>query len=256
MFAGRIRLLVRYDGTGFSGSQIQPGKRTVQGTLKAELERITGHPVQLIMASRTDSGVHADGNVCACDARLPFPVQRLAAVLNRQLPPDLEIRQAEAAPAGFHPRFDAVSRTYVYRIFRSSDVPVDRRRYVWACSGDWDEQSVADCLALLPGMHAFQRFAAGSLPPERALCRVYSATAMQCGLEQAWEFTANRFLRSMVCRIAGALAAVGLRRLSCSDFRAALDGHASLRFRPAPPRGLVLRNVIYAGESRQYGEEQ
>lgn len=256
MFVGRIRMLVRYDGTDFAGSQIQPGKRTVQGTLKAELERLTGQPAALTFASRTDSGVHADGNVCAFDAELPFAPGRLAGVLNKRLPPDLRVRNSEPAAPDFNPRFEALSRTYVYRLYRSPDVPVDRQRYVWPCPGDWDGAAARSCLRLLPGRRAFHRFAAGTLSPEQAVCSVEEAAEEQSGLEIVWTLTANRFLRSMVCRLVGGIAAVARGRLGQAQFEAALAGTESLLFKPAPPRGLVLRAVSYPGASRESGEEQ
>lgn len=249
-------MLVRYDGTDFAGSQIQPGKRTVQGTLKAELERITAQPVSLTFASRTDSGVHAEGNICAFDATLPFAPGRLPSVLNRRLPPDLHVRHAEETEADFNPRFAALSRTYTYRLYRGPDVPVVHRRYVWPCPGEWDSGLAAACLQLLPGKRAFHRFAAGSMDPAGAICTVYEAREDLAGLDLAWTLTANRFLRSMVCRLVGAIAAVARGKHSLAEFESALHGSQSLLFKPAPPRGLELTSVRYPGEGRGSGEER
>src|SRR5688500_7666169 len=113
----RIRLTVRYDGTDFAGSQAQPGKRTVAGTLKAGLESLLQQPLKLDFASRTDSEVHADGNVCAFNAELPFAVAKLPQLVERYLPADLVVYEATEVDPRFHPRFDAVSRSYAYRIW-------------------------------------------------------------------------------------------------------------------------------------------
>src|SRR5437763_1750435 len=93
----RIRMTVRYDGTDFAGSQIQPGKRTVAGTLKAGLESLLQQEVKLDFASRTDAGVHAEANVCAFDAKLPFAVGKLPLLLGSRLPADLVITVAQRA---------------------------------------------------------------------------------------------------------------------------------------------------------------
>jgi tRNA pseudouridine38-40 synthase len=256
MFEGRIRMVVRYDGTDFSGSQIQPGKRTVQGTLKAELERISGHEVSLVFASRTDSGVHADGNVCACDLRLSFPPARLAQMLNIRLPRDLRVRESRKAEASFNPRFEATSRAYIYRIHRGADVPVDKLRFVCPHSGEWREAEVASCLEAIRGEHSFNRFAEGSLTSGHSICEVYEAGQRRCDEEIELGFKANRFLRAMVCRLSGALIAVATGRMTATQFRDALDGAETLRFKPAPPRGLVLRQVSYPGESGDASEKK
>src|SRR5512138_2978006 len=106
----RIRMTVRYDGTDFAGSQVQPGRRTVAGTLKTELESYLQQEMHLEFASRTDSGVHAEGNVCAFNAELPLPVARLPLVLNNRLPGDLRVGAAQLVAATFRPRFDATGR--------------------------------------------------------------------------------------------------------------------------------------------------
>src|SRR5215207_6159099 len=103
--AQRIKLLVRYDGTDFAGSQAQPGKRTVAGTLKTGLESLLKQPVKLDFASRTDSGVHADCNVCAFNADLPYEVGKLPQLLLRYLPSDLVVYAANEVAAKWHPRF-------------------------------------------------------------------------------------------------------------------------------------------------------
>lgn len=242
---GRIRFTVRYDGTEFSGSQIQPGQRTVEGTLKEGLESLMGQPVKLLFASRTDSGVHADGNVAAFDGEPQFPVDRLPELLNRQLSADLAIRNAAAVSSDFHPRFDAKSRTYVYRFFRGTDVPVDRRRYCAEHAGVWDVVAVDDALAGLCGEHEFDQYAQLDDDATKTACTVYRARQLELGSEVWIELTANRFLRHMMCRLAGALILVADGVITASQLLAALDGPMDFRLRPAPAKGLTLARVDY-----------
>src|SRR5688572_4705796 len=151
----RIKLLVRYDGTGFAGSQQQPGKRTVAGTLKAGLESLLQQPLKLDFASRTDSGVHADCNVCAINAELPFAVDKLPQLIERYLPCDLVVYSASEVQKDFHPRFDAVTRSYAYRIWTEPCPPVDRMRYVAVLPQQWALRPLGKALNGLRGVHDF-----------------------------------------------------------------------------------------------------
>lgn len=253
----RFALVVAYDGTDFEGSQGQtrPGARTVDGTLKAGLESLLGQAPRLLWASRTDSGVHAEGNVCVFDAELPMPLARLADLLNSGLPEDLRIRSARLVVAGFHPRFDAISRTYRYLLCgEASDIT--RWRYWWEIDDGLHVKAMAEAAQLFLGRHGFAAFAAGSLDPENSICAMtelelnhgYPHTSDNRDLRDTeMMLTANRFLRHMVCRIVGALVAVGQGRLDQADILAALQQQKRLKFKPAPARGLTLVKVSYPG---------
>ncbi len=245
MYTGRIRLTVRYDGTGFAGSQIQPGQRTVAGTLKAGLESLLDQEVHLLFAGRTDSGVHAEGNVCAFDATLPFPVAKLTELLNARLPQDLRISTSLAAGADFHPRFKACARTYEYCVYRASNVPLQRSRYCAEHAGPWDATAVSEAAAALAGQHAFHRFAEGALDPRYAKCTLDPVRICASGVEVRLIFRADRFLRQMIRRIVGALLEVAAGRVSPASFARAVEGELEFQFKPAPPRGLTLLCVEY-----------
>lgn len=245
MYTGRIRLTVRYDGTGFSGSQIQPGRRTVAGTLKAGLESLLQQEVHLLFAGRTDSGVHAEANVCSFDATLPFHVEKLAELLNARLPDDLRVRASSAARADFHPRFEALARTYEYCVHRGPEVPLQRQRYCAAHHGPWDHAAVLKAAAALPGRHAFHCFAAGTLDPGRAMCVLDPVRSSAAGPEVRMYFRADRFLRQMIRRLIGALFEVAAGRVTPASFARAVDGALEFQFKPAPPRGLTLLCVEY-----------
>jgi tRNA pseudouridine38-40 synthase len=241
----RIRFTVRYDGTEFAGSQLQPGFRTVAGTLKNELENLLGTPVHLLFAGRTDTGVHADGNVCTFDGRLKFPAEKLPVILNPHLPEDIVIREAKSVHAGFHPRFDAISRSYVYRFHRTEDVPVDRRRYCTQYRGDWNGDAVREALGYLAGRHAFYAFSKGCDGQADSICTLEPVRITEWQGEQHWWFEANRFLRHMIVRIVGALFSVAAGNLWPEQIRQALENGEQLKFKPAEAKGLTLASVEY-----------
>ena len=241
----RIRATVRYDGTGFSGSQLQPGQRTVAGTLTDCLESLLEQQLHLLWAGRTDAGVHADGNVCAFDAELRFPAGKLAELANAWLPDDLQIRDCAGVAPGFHPRFDAVRRVYRYRIYRGADMPVDRYRYCHHYPGGWDEQVVADTLDRLAGSHSFHNYSLGVADPADALCSLEPVLQEQSGPELSWVFSGNRFLRHMVCRLAGVLLAVAGGQATPGQVAAGLERELDFRYVPAPAKGLTLIRVDY-----------
>jgi tRNA pseudouridine38-40 synthase len=241
----RIKLLVRYDGTGFAGSQVQPGKRTVAGTLKAGLESLLDQPVKLDFASRTDAGVHADCNVAAFDAELKFAAEKLPQLLTRCLPGDLVVYQASVVDDGWHPRFDAVSRSYAYRVWTEQFPPVDRMRYVAGMPQAWQPRPLQGALRSLRGAHDYSAFSASGFAREDSRCTVTEARMEFAGSEVVFRFTANRFLRHMVVRLVGALAKVGSGEQSPAAFSAMLSSGERFQFRPAPAQGLTLVDVEY-----------
>ncbi len=254
----RIRLTARYDGTDFAGSQIQPEKRTVAGTLKAGLESIIGREAAreprrnvagnlglITFASRTDTGVHADGNVCAFDAELPFPTERIAEVIAPKLPADLEIRDAVEVSADFNPRFAALKRSYVYRVYRGNDVPVDRQRYVAMHSACWNTSAVSEALALIEGEHCFLSFCKQRKEAGNGSCTIYRAAQVEREAEVELWFEGNRFLRNMICRIAAALIDVAMGKMTTRQIEHALSCQTDFSSKPAPARGLTLVKIEF-----------
>ena len=246
MTSRRIRLDVSYDGTGFSGSQIQPEARTVAGTLKNGLEELLGQPVHLLFAGRTDAGVHADHNVCSFDAASLFPVEKLAGILNPRLPADLLIRSSREVDKAFHPRFDAVKRTYHYRVYHGTEVPVDRWRYTCQVDGVWDGELVRNGLETFLGRHDFSNFSRAGDDQDGAICDISRAELnMLSPGETVIVLTANRFLRNMICRIVGSLLDLNAGLVSLDQIRESLDGELAFKPKPAPPQGLTLMKVDY-----------
>lgn len=254
----RLRVTLEYDGTAFLGFQRQASGRTVQAVLEAALARYTPAPA-LLAAGRTDTGVHACGQVVHFDYAGRVPLEKLAAVVNGQLPGDVAIRDCREVGPTFHARYSALARTYRYQFIRSAERSPLRERYAWRLAGDLDLAAMATAVGLLPGLHSFRRF--GSIPGsleqrQRSQARrgwqrtVYTATLEQEADRLGFRIEANAFLTHMVRAIVGALVAVGRGRLPVAQFAAALqdDGSDQALAPIAPAHGLCLCRVRYLNE--------
>jgi tRNA pseudouridine38-40 synthase len=277
------QLTLEYDGTAFHGSQAQaPDKgRTVQGTLEAALARLTGTFVRVALAGRTDSGVHARGQVASFDLPRPWNDAELRRALNAVLPPDLVVRRVQQAPAGFHARFDAVARGYRYLIWHAGVASALTRHVAWHVRGPLDLAAMQAAAARLPGTQDFAAFSGAGLgvPSEDSdrpstvrmltLARIQAlppAADWWSGLEIARDATpvpeaaahegndrliafdvvGNAFLPHMVRNLMGTLVEVGRGALSPADFQQILQGRDRRQAAAtAPPHGLCLVRVWY-----------
>lgn len=263
------KLTLAYDGSGFHGWQVQPGLTTVQGTLVEALHRMTGETVLPQASGRTDTGVHALGQVCSFSLAAEVPPGNFQRVLNQQLPASIRVVRAEPVSENFHARYGARRKTYEYRIFERRG---DTERvcmpflapYVWDCRWALDVGAMERATAVIRGEHDFTSFAATD--PQRKI--VFDATSrgefdpavpqgnVRTVFEAAWErtpelltfrITGSGFLHNMVRNLVGTLVDVG-RGFTQAD---AVAGMLAARNRSAagptaPARGLFLVSVEYA----------
>jgi tRNA pseudouridine38-40 synthase len=243
----RLRLDLAYDGTDFAGWAEQPGQRTVAGVLRAALETLTRTSVRLVVAGRTDAGVHARGQVAHVDVPAVAPVSMRA--LNGLLPQDVRVHCADHAPEGFDARFSAVSRLYAYRVTDRGADPL--RRYdtlLWP--RPLDEDLLRDASARLVGLHDFAAFCR----------RREAATTVRDLLSLEWvrdaegvltaTVRADAFCRPMVRSLVGSLLPVGDGRLPVDWPSSMLGAHARADdVSVAPAHGLTLLEVTYPGDA-------
>lgn len=245
----RIRITLAYDGTDFHGWQIQPSLPTIQGTLQQVLARIEGKPVHVTGAGRTDAGVHALAQVAAFDLENRIPTDNLRRAMNRLLPPAIRVLEAREAPPDFHPRRDALSKTYEYRIWRAEICPPFQRLYLHHFPYPLDEDRFFAAAPLFEGEHDFTAFAATDEKDRLGgskVRRIFSSRAYREGDCLVYRVTGNGFLKHMVRNMVGTLIEVGRGRLSPDDLRALLrSGRPASAGPTAPPSGLFLVEVRY-----------
>ena len=242
----RVRAVVAYDGTDYFGFQRQANGPTVQAALEDALAQVTQSPVAVVAAGRTDSGVHARGQVVAFDiADWRHGLDDLQRALNAVLPPDVAVSAVEEAAPDFHPRYDARSRRYRYTVYNAPvRSPLDRR-YSWHIRSPLDVGAMQEAARLLLGEHDFAAFGR----PPQGTNTVRLVLAVEWGGRPprlTFDIEANAFLYRMVRSIVGTLVSVGRGAMSVAEFAAVLESRERARAGPtAPPQGLCLIEVKY-----------
>ncbi|MDR2589015.1 MAG: tRNA pseudouridine(38-40) synthase TruA [Spirochaetales bacterium] len=241
-----IRVTAAYDGTDFAGWQNQDNARTVQGVLEAALAEIHKQPVTIYGAGRTDSGVHAGGQVFNFYSVLEtIPAERYASALNRLLPRDVRALESREAAESFNSRRDARMREYRYYIYPSRCVPPWRRLYSWAIPAP-DMARLGEMASFLVGRHDFTSFAAqGDTNPARVK-EIYSAGFFMDGPCMVFRITGSAFLWRMVRNILGTMIELDRNKREPEILRQILLARKPLHEgMTAPARGLFLHKVAY-----------
>jgi tRNA pseudouridine38-40 synthase len=260
-----LKLTLAYDGSDFSGWQVQPATQTIQGVLASSIRRITGEKILPQGSGRTDAGVHALAQVATFATESPIPVGNWLTALNDILPASIRVLRAEEVPADFHARKSAKSKTYRYRIYRPAICPPFLAHYVWHYPYPLNEAAMQQAAGLITGEHDFTSFAAVDPEREKSLNheghegtprenrgedsnvrRVSASRWLRDGDEFVYTVRGSGFLHHMVRNLVGTFLLVGKGTLAIADMTEILEArNRSAAGATAPARGLCLLEVEY-----------
>ena len=242
----RYQAILAYDGAGFSGSQRQANSRTVQGELERALRNLGWSDRAILMAGRTDTGVHATGQVAAFDLEWTHSADKLLWALNKHLPSDLVVRSLRPASADFHPRFDATSREYCYRVFFAPIRDPLRDRFLWRTWPAVDEDALKRSAGIFLGTHDFAAIGSRTTPKGTTVRTVTKAEWKKMP-DGEWQFKvrADAFLYRMVRRLVFVQVSVAQGKCPVEKVQHALSKQGVLLAGLAPAHGLTLVEVTY-----------
>lgn len=245
----RYRLLLEYNGSRYSGWQVQKNARTVQGELIRAASEVTRRDkLELYGAGRTDAGVHALGQVAHLDVACTLPVATLRERINEALPADIHVRDLRVASHRFHARHDAVARRYLYQVSRRRSAFA--KPFVWWVRDPLDVEAMRTAASRFVGLHDFEAFSDDDASEKSTRVQVDSITVEEAGALLLVRVTGSHFLWRMVRRLVGVLVAVGSGQLAAEQMHALLESTGDVPARlTAPAAGLFLEAVIYPGET-------
>jgi tRNA pseudouridine38-40 synthase len=242
----RVRLTIEYDGTGYSGWQLQSGQDTIQARLEAALDKLFGHKVRIHGAGRTDAGVHALGQVAAFDALRHFDPIDLRRALNAMLPADIAVREAVEVPSRFDPRRDAYLRVYEYRILNRDLRSAFEYRYAWHVREALDLDAMRAGARRFLGDHDFAAFRTLGTETKSTVRRIYVSQWEQRVDLLLYRVEGSSFLRHMVRAMVAAMVEIGRHRMSVDALQDLLGGGDRTQApAAAPASGLFLIEVRY-----------
>lgn len=241
------KLLIEYDGTDFHGWQLQPGKRTVQREISRAIEAYSREKIKLEGAGRTDSGVHAVGQVASFCLGRNFEVDELRYRLNRILPDDIAIKKVSRTSGAFDPRRQAMRRTYRYYISESSRPLL--RHMCFEVQSKLDILKLNRAAEVFLGRHDFTSFCKQKSLKGNNHCRIYLSKWFRYRGLLVYEVKADRFLHHMVRRMVGAMLAVESSKLNLTQLRAFVNNKSNVKY-SVPAKGLVLLDVTYRREKQ------
>lgn len=237
----RVRLVVAYDGTNYHGWQIQKNGITIESELNRCLSELLKEPIEVIGASRTDSGVHALGNIAVFDTTNRMPAEKISYALNQRLPEDIRIQKSEEVASDWHPRHCESRKTYEYRIYRSEFPMPVKRLYSLFSYHKLDVEQMRKAAQYLVGEHDFKSFCQTGAQVESTVRTIYSVEVEEQGADVVIRVCGNGFLYNMVRIIAGTLLEVGQGKRMPKDMSEILEAKDRAYAGPtAPAHGLML----------------
>ncbi len=243
----RFRLILEYDGGPYNGFQAQADQPTVQGSLERAVKAFCGETLRVHAAGRTDTGVHATGQVAHIDLEKDWPAETVRNALNAHLRPEpIVILDADIAPHGWHARFSAIERRYRYRILNRPSPPGLEQGRVWHLKGPLDAEAMNSAAQTLLGLHDFTTFRDVACQAKSPVKTLDVVSVSRQGDEVVLIYEARSFLHRQVRSMTGSIAEVGLGRWTADDLKAALEAKDRKACAAvAPADGLYLTGVSY-----------
>ncbi|MEW6146081.1 MAG: tRNA pseudouridine(38-40) synthase TruA [Thermodesulfobacteriota bacterium] len=241
-----IKLTIEYDGSDYAGWQRQPSGPTIQETIETSLRTITGENIKLLGSGRTDSGVHALGQVASFRTETALSPSELQKGLNSLLPKDIVITDAEEAEPGFHAQLSAKSKTYTYKILNRPFPSAILRDRAWFIPYPLKARLMSEAAGALIGEHDFRAFAQSEATVKSTVRTVLGAGITKRKDMLEFSIEADGFMKRMVRLIVGTLVQVGKEKITPAQFREILESGEKTKFvHAAPARGLYLKEVKY-----------
>lgn len=243
----RIKLTIEYDGTNFSGYQIQPGKRTIQGEIENALEKLYGEKVMTFSSGRTDAGVHAFGAVLHFDPPKTLKNPKIQESINACLPEDVKVVKLEKTDETFDARFSAKRKTYVYKFYLSKFEHPLQRNHALQVDDRVDVEKMNQACKYLVGEHDFRSFVARKSGKTNFVRTIFDAKIEKTAEnEYQFKISGNGFLYNMVRIIMGTLINVGLSRIQVSDMEKIIQAKDRTKAgKTVKSGGLYLLEVVY-----------
>ncbi|WP_066712850.1 tRNA pseudouridine(38-40) synthase TruA [Clostridium sp. Marseille-P299] len=242
----RVKLEVAYDGTNYCGWQIQPNVVTVEGMLNQELSRLLKEDITVIGASRTDSGVHAFGNVAVFDTNTRIPAEKISYALNQSLPDDIVVQSSCEVQEDFHPRYCDCIKTYEYKILNATFPEPTKRLYTHFVHRNLDAEAMQTAANYFIGRHDFVSFCSSNTQVKDTTREIYNVDILKDRNVITIRIRGNGFLYNMVRIIAGTLIQVGSNFIPPEQVKEILEAKDRTKAGPtAPAKGLTLVGIEY-----------
>lgn len=239
-------MVVAYDGTNYCGWQVQPNGITIEEVLNRSLSNLLGEKIEVMGASRTDSGVHSLGNVAVFDTNTRMPADKIAFALNQRLPEDIVVQGSCEVPSDWHPRYQESTKTYEYRILNRTFRMPTRRLDTYFYHYPLDVEQMSEAASYLVGTHDFASFCAANAQVKSTVRTIYSCTAQKENDIITIRVTGNGFLYNMVRIIAGTLIEVGAGKCRPEEIKDILAAENRDAAGPtAPAQGLTMIGIEY-----------
>jgi tRNA pseudouridine38-40 synthase len=241
-----FKVTVEYDGTDFYGFQYQLGQRSVQGEIERAIEKLTGQPVRVHGAGRTDTGVHALGQVIGFQADTRIPIEKIPCAMNSVLPSDIAAVEAEEVNKDFHARFSARARTYIYLVLNRPQPSAVMRRFCYHYPYPLDVSAMQAAARQLVGTHDFAAWANDVNEVRSTVRTVFKCSVRRWKEWLLFRMEADAFLRGMVRTVVGTLLEVGSGKRSAEEISRITHSRQRAKAGPAAPaKGLCLLRVTY-----------